>query len=161
MSTTLEIERTFLLNAIPVDLSKFTKIYLCDVYIPPSSTNPQIRLRQIDSQYYITKKYPKNPLDLSTMIEETIHLDEVEFNYFRQNLAVNILEKTRYKMKSHSYTLDLDVYLGELSPLIVLDVEIESIDFDISKILTEFDIKEEVANKNNYAGGKMAGKKFE
>ena len=158
MSQTIEIERTFILNSVPKDLSQFTKKYLMDIYLPPSSDNPQIRLRQVDDKYYLTKKYPKNPIDLSTMVEETIILAESEFSYFKKNLLGRVLEKTRYTQIADNYQIDLDVYMSNLEPLIILDIELNNIDLEIREVLENFDISTEVTNNKNYAGGRMAGK---
>lgn len=160
MSKELEIERTFILNQVPNDLAKYTEKHLLDIYLPASSDNPQIRLRQINDTYFLTKKYPKIPQDLSIMVEETIILSYSEFDYFRANLGGKLLEKKRYTYKSDDYILDLDVYLSDLSPLIILDIELSDINYNIDSIFEEFDILKEVTNNNKFAGGKMAGKKY-
>jgi CYTH domain-containing protein len=160
MPTSLELERTFLLNSIPDHLLEYSKKYLMDIYLPPNSDNPQIRLRQTNDVYYLTKKYPKIASDLSTMIEETINFTKIEFDYFKTILGGKILEKNRYTKKYSNYQIDLDVYLNNLSPLIILDIEVDNLNMDLSKILSEFDIQKEVTGDKRFAGGIMAGKNY-
>ncbi|MBA3679505.1 hypothetical protein H0W80_04980, partial [Candidatus Saccharibacteria bacterium] len=68
MANEIEKEQTYLLNSLPVDLTGWKKEYTKDVYLPPNSDNPQIRLRQRGDTYFMTKKYPLVEGDLSTMV---------------------------------------------------------------------------------------------
>jgi adenylate cyclase len=160
MSVTQEIERTFLLKSTPKNLDEFKKQYLMDVYLPPELQNPQIRLRQIDKKFFLTKKYPQNVNDLSIMIEETLNLSELEFDYFKSYLKGKKLEKTRYSKTYETFHIDLDVYLGDLSPLIILDVELTNPDENIDEILKHFNVEVEITNNKKFAGGLIAGKTY-
>jgi CYTH domain-containing protein len=109
---------------------------------------------------YLTKKYPKDSNDLSIMIEETINLSEIEFKFFKESLNGKVLEKTRYSKSFDTYQIDLDVYTGNLAPLIILDIEISAPDLNIDEVLKGFDIETEVTNQKQFAGGLMAGKTY-
>jgi adenylate cyclase len=154
----IEHESTFLLNSIPENLIDWKKEYTKDTYLPPDAGHPMIRLRKRGEQLFMTKKYPKIPGDFSTMVEETINLLDYEYNFLENNLKGNVLEKTRYSKKFDGYTIEIDEYLGTLSPLKVMDIEwengVQSLD------LSGYDIKKEITQQNNLAAGNLAGKNY-
>lgn len=159
MAIEIEKEQTYLLNSLPADLTGWKKEYTKDVYLPPNTDNPQIRLRQRGDTYFMTKKYPLVEGDLSTMVEETINLSKTEFIFLEANLEGNILEKNRYSIKKDGFIMEVDEYLGNLEPLLVLDIEwVKSApDEEVTK---DFDIKKEITQTRHLAAGKIAGKKY-
>ncbi len=161
MAKEIEQENTYLLSSVPEDVRReweceFTK----DTYYPPDTRNPQLRLRQRgESSYFLTKKYPKVEGDLSAMIEETIHLSEKEFSFLEISLRGLTIAKNRYKKQFNEYTIEIDEYIGDLAPLIVLDIEWEG---ERPKVeLKDFDIIKEITNTAALAAGQIAGKKYE
>jgi CYTH domain-containing protein len=107
----------------------------------------------------LTKKYPKIEGDLSTMIEETIYLSLIEYTWLESKVAGNVLEKNRYSKEFEGYIIEIDEYLGELAPLVVMDIE-----YEIAKpIITPFEelIVKEITQNSSLAAGKIAGKKYE
>jgi CYTH domain-containing protein len=161
MSTSIEQEKTYLLNSIPTNLEGYSTNYTKDVYLPPQSENPQIRLRQQGEKYYITKKYPLVEGDLSTMVEETIKLSKVEFDFLDSSVKGNVLEKTRYSLKKDNYVIEIDTYLSNLKPLIVLDIEWDGELPNFESIISNFDVNKEITNVKALAGGKIAGKTYD
>lgn len=154
----IEIENTFLLNSIPENLEGWVKEYTKDTYLPPQSDHPQIRLRKRGDDCYLTKKFPKKEGDQSVMIEETIGLTEVEYNFFENSLTGKVLEKIRYSKKFEDHTIEIDVYQANLTPLMVMDIEWVGSPKEID--LSEFDIKKEVTQSVHLAAGMLAGKKY-
>jgi CYTH domain-containing protein len=122
--------------------------------------NPQIRLRQRGETYFLTKKYPKDGVDLSVMIEETISLSEAEYAYFRKNVPGNYLAKTRYKKESNGIIIEVDAYQDALSPLILVDFEWTD-HMPGDELLAQFKITQNVTQINELAGGQLAGKTYE
>jgi len=160
MNHEIEQEHTFLLNSLPADIQQWEQEFLADTYIPESSNNPQIRLRQRGEAFFITKKYPKNEGDLSVMVEETIHLSPEEYKQLKEAVPGKYLAKIRYKKVVDDMTLEIDVYQEALSPLVILDIEWRSREPD-DTILRQFDIQKEVTQIHKLAAGQMAGKAYE
>lgn len=160
MSVDIEQEQTYLLAKLPDDLSGWEMEFLADTYLPEDAENPQIRLRQRGETYFMTKKYPKVPGDLSVMIEETINLTKDEYNYFRSHLEGKYLAKNRYKKTIEGGVIEIDAYQDNLSPLIVMDIEWTT-SAPTEEDLKEFDIKRNITQVHELAGGQMAGKTYE
>ena len=159
MAAEIEKEKTYLLNQLPDNLTEWKLEYTKDIYLPPDSDNPQIRLRQRGRSFYITKKYPKVEGDLSTMIEETISLSEFEFDFLSTNLEGKVLEKNRYSKRKDDHIFEVDEYLGDLSPLKVLDIE--WIDTPPTEDeIKHFKISREITQTKELAAGKIAGKSY-
>lgn len=156
----IEKEVTFLLASLPKDLSEWTEEFLADTYIPETSDNPQIRLRQRGRSYYITKKYPKDPDDLSTMVEETINLGQDEYEYLKKSVKGKYLAKTRYMKEMSGLTVEIDVYLDNLAPLLVLDIEWSDRAPD-DAFVKQFDIVKEITQAASLAAGRIAGKTYD
>ncbi len=154
----IEKESTYLLNSLPSNLSDWKKEYTKDTYLPPNAEHPMIRIRKRGNRLFMTKKYPKFPGDFSMMIEETINLLDYEYDYFEKNLIGKVLEKNRYSKKFEGYIIEIDEYLSDLNPLIVMDIEWDNeiIPLDLSK----FDISKEITQQNNLAAGNLAGKRY-
>lgn len=156
----IEKEVTYLLATLPDDLSGWREDFLADTYIPETSENPQIRLRQRGDTFFITKKYPKDPSDLSTMVEETINLSEAEYNYLKQSVGGKYLAKTRYMKEISGMTVEIDVYQDNLAPLLVLDIEWSDIAPD-DKFIQQFDVVQEITQSASLAAGRIAGKTYD
>ncbi len=160
MSHDIEQEHTYLLQNLPADIDTWESEFLADTYIPDTAENPQIRLRQRGETYFITKKYPKNEGDLSVMIEETIHLKKDEYDFLKKAIPGKYLAKNRYKKELPGMVIEIDAYQDNLHPLIVLDIEWTDTMPD-ETILSSFDIKKDITQVHELAGGQMAGKTYE
>lgn len=158
MAYEIEQEKTYLLSHVP-DVKGWREEYTKDVYLPPDTDNPQIRLRQRGDTKFITKKYPLVEGDLSTMVEETINLSDAEYDFFERSLEGKVLEKRRYLKRIGSLVIELDEYLGDLSPLVVLDIEWTN-EAPSEEILQEFPVIKEITNLDKLAAGKIAGKTY-
>jgi CYTH domain-containing protein len=158
MAHEIEREKTYLLSEVP-DVSQWAEEYTKDIYFPPDTNNPQIRLRQRGNTKFLTKKYPEVEGDLSTMIEETIRLSDSEYDFFEKSLKGKAIEKRRYSKRIGSLVFELDEYLGDLAPLVVLDIEWED-EAPSESTLQEFPIVKEITNVDKLAAGKIAGKTY-
>ena len=93
------------------------------------------------------------------MIEETISLSEFEFDFLSTNLEGKVLEKNRYSKRKDDHTFEVDEYLGDLSPLKVLDIE--WIDTPPTEDeIKHFKISREITQTKELAAGKIAGKSY-
>lgn len=115
----MEIERKYLISTehLPKDLEKypFRKIeqgYLC--------TEPVIRIRKDDTNYFLTYK------SKGLMIREEYNLPLTEDAYLHLKSKVDgrIISKKRYMIPlTDSLTIELDIFLQDLAPLILAEVE--------------------------------------
>lgn len=124
----METERKFLLNKLPENLYGYPvkdieQGYLC--------TNPVIRIRKSNDDYYMTYKSR-----LKGSKEECIALvcEEVElpltkeaYYHLREKTDLRLITKKRYLIPLESeLTAELDIFEGELSGLIFAEVEFVS-----------------------------------
>lgn len=159
MAQHLEKESTYLLTSLPEVVKNWKKEYTKDIYLPPEADHPMIRLRRRGESFFMTKKYPKVAGDFSTMVEETIVLTESEYKYFETHVPGLELEKNRYSLREATYTIEVDEYLGKLSPLIVMDIEWDN---DVEELdLSSFKIGKDITQLNALAAGNLAGKRYE
>ena len=131
-----------------------------DTYYPPNTDNPQIRLRQRGDRCILTKKYPLVGNDLSTMVEESINLTESEYKFLNQSLAGHKIIKNRYSRNFGDYLIEIDEYLEDLKPLIVLDIEWFTHRQIDTEIISQFDVIKEITDISVLAAGKIAGKSY-
>jgi CYTH domain-containing protein len=160
----LEREYTFLVEKLPDDLDKFPSKIIEDNYLPKEAKHPLIRIRRNGEKLVITKKYPVDSADggahgdSSHMVEHTIELTREEYD------ALNSYDGKRFKKRRFAYKIDgydaeVDVYLGKLAGLVVVDFE-----FDSDEAMHNFkkpdfagaDITQEIIT----AGGMLCGKSY-
>ncbi len=154
-----ELERTFLAKYLPEDLGNFPKKEMADVFIPKDSHHPILRIRKKGDKFEMTKKYPKTKGDNSVMIEETIILDENEFNSLK-NLDGKEHSKTRYKYNHQGTECEIDIYSKNLKGLVVIDFEFNSEQEKGNFEKPEFCLAE-VTNEEFIAGGFLCGKSYQ
>lgn len=92
----IEIERTFLVKHLPVNLSQYTHQKIKQGYI--SSTPSPLRIRQKGDKYELTKKIPLTGADFSSVNEINIPITKDEFTKL-WTLIEKSLEKIRYLQK--------------------------------------------------------------
>lgn len=153
----IELEKTYLVKAIP-NLSDFDfSSEMKDVYIPKDSDHPQIRLRRQGTKLFLTKKIPSASGE--GFEEYTIPLSENEYSVFEQ-VEGRVLAKIRYnKVFSPGVTCHLDVYKENLQGLVIMDFEFTS-EKDLRNFTPPDYCLVEVPKKGPLAGGLLAGKSF-
>ena len=116
----MEIERKFLPKELPDDLTQFSfhKIeqgYLC--------TSPVVRIRRSDDDYYLTYKSS----GMLAREEYNLPLTAEAYAHLKPKADGRIIEKTRYLIPlDDKLTVELDVFAGDLAPLILAEVEFSS-----------------------------------
>ncbi len=119
----LEREKTYLLISLPDDFDNYLVQEIIDIYIPLRDWMAQLRARKKDKIYELTKKFPLQKWDNSLQTENTILIDEDEFDYLSTYLPC-ILQKKRYSYSPQQWIVyDIDVFEWKLSWLIMIDVE--------------------------------------
>lgn len=120
----LEIEKTYLVKTIPINLNQYKSYKIKQGYISP--TPGPLRIRQKGDKFELTKKFPIKKNDYSIYEEINIYLSEYEFNKFWP-LVEKSLEKTRYLIPlDNNLIAELDVYQGILKGLSIVEVEFKS-----------------------------------
>ncbi len=123
----MEIERKYLLEKIPFDLSEFRKIEIEQGYI---SENPVIRIRKYNKEFYLTVKSKAKGQGKPSFAKEEfeIKLNHEQFTRLQKKVETKYIKKTRYLVPiGFGLTAELDVYYGELEGLFTVEVEFKSI----------------------------------
>ncbi len=116
----MEIERKYLIHQIPFSLEvyevhRIEQAYLC--------TEPVIRIRREDSNFYITYKSK----GLMIREEHNLPLTEESYHHLLKKADGNIITKNRYKIPYNnmngSYTIELDIFSDIFDGLMLAEVE--------------------------------------
>lgn len=113
----MEIERKYLVTAPPENLSSYPfknieQGYLC--------TEPVVRIRRSDDIYTLTYK----GRGLMIREEHNLPLTKEAFLHLREKTDGRMIEKRRYLIPFQDiYTIELDIFSGPLSPLMLAEVE--------------------------------------
>ena len=154
-----ELELTYLIKNIPEGLLECPAKKMVDRYIPAESAHPTLRLRKSGGKMELTKKEPLRDGDASHQIEKTIPLTQEEYAAL-EKVPAKVVAKTRYFYPFNGRTIEIDVFKEELSGLVLVDVEFESLEEKEKFSMPEFCLVE-VTQEKFLAGGMLAGKKIE
>lgn len=114
----MEIERKFLIKEIP-DLKDVKSVKIKQGYF---SINPERRVRKMGDKYYITEKGEGEMV----REEKEWEIEEKEALPLFEKSKTFVIEKTRYYLPCGDYLIELDIYEGRHSGLIVAEVEFKS-----------------------------------
>ena len=142
-----EIERKFLVKEIP-DLNAYPYKCLEQGYL---SVNPVVRVRKEDDTYYLTYK-GKGFLERE---EYNLPLYEESYNHLVAKTDGKIIRKKRYLIPYESHTIELDIFEGELAPLILAEVEFETGEEATSFVPPSW-FGEDVTGNKNYTNASLA-----
>ena len=113
----MEIERKYLINKLPDNLDKYEFRLIEQGYL---NTEPVIRIRRDNDRYELTYKSK----GLMTREEYNMPLTCEAYNHLLTKVDGIVIRKKRYMIPlSGELTIELDVFEGELSPLILAEVE--------------------------------------
>ena len=119
MANNLEIERKFLINALPENLSDFPQSKICQAYL---LAFPTVRIRKNDEKYELTYKGPGG----LTHPEYNLPLTEEGYLHLLEKADGKVIEKTRYKIPFGKFLIELDIFEGHMKGLIMAEVEFDS-----------------------------------
>jgi CYTH domain-containing protein len=126
---------------------------MVDIYIPRKQGHAAIRIRQQGEKFFITKKTEVIEQGHKTLKEETIEITEEDFDIFKSMQNAKILDKTRYYLPLDSgLVMELDVFSGDLTGLVLGEVEFDSIESLKSFQTPDFCLSD-VSNEDSFAGG--------
>lgn len=156
----LEIEKRFLVPEEKLEelmgvVIADSKKMMNDVYIPNGDAHNDLRLRQKNDEFVITRKRPLVDGDLTKMMETTIPLSKYEFEVLSNGIESNV-EKERYFVMIEKWQGELDIFKGRHTGLVVLEFEFANDadleDFNNNQQLGLIDI----TNEEWLAGGRLA-----
>lgn len=147
-----EIEVKYLVKEMPVLDSSVKSEKIIQGYLHRSNgtSKATIRVRQLGDKGYLTIKGEKTGLS-QPEFEYEIPLAEAQALF---NLCEpGILEKTRYYIPHGEHTIELDVFGGKNTGLIVAEIELSS-EEDNFEIPSWFD--KDVSKDNNYSNAALS-----
>ena len=112
----MEIERKYLVNEIPFQLEDYPSHFIEQGYL---NVQPVVRVRREDSTFYLTYKGK----GLLMREEYNLPLTEEAYQHLIAKADGLIITKRRYLIPYQNYTIELDVFLDALAPLVFAEVE--------------------------------------
>lgn len=118
----MEIERKYLIHTLPQGYEDFPHTEIEQGYL---STNPVVRIRKSDDTYTLTYKGS----GLMAREEYNLPLTEEAYAHLRPKADGILIHKIRYRLPCQdSYTIELDLFLDSLAPLLLAEVEFPSLE---------------------------------
>lgn len=116
----MEIERKYLVKTLPENLEQYPCKHIEQGYL---NTDPVVRIRRSNDKYTLTYKGE----GLMVREEYNLPLNEQAFLHLREKADGILITKRRYLIPyADKYTIELDIFDGELAPLQLAEVEFET-----------------------------------
>ena len=116
----MEIERKYLVKTLPDHLEQYPCRQIEQGYL---NTDPVVRIRRSNDSYILTYKGK----GLMVREEYNLPLNEESFIHLKEKIDGLLIQKRRYLIPlAEKYTIELDVFEGELAPLVLAEVEFET-----------------------------------
>lgn len=116
----MEIERKYLVKELPQDLQTYPSRQIEQGYL---NTDPVVRIRKSDDRYTLTYKGS----GLMVREEYNLPLNEAAYLHLREKADGILIKKRRYLIPyAEKYTIELDLFEGELAPLQLAEVEFKT-----------------------------------
>ncbi len=116
----MEIERKFLIKEIPFSLESFNVRLIEQGYL---CTGPVVRIRRDNDKYELTYKSG----GMMKRREENLPLNKTAYEHLVTKVDGRLIQKKRYMIPldgtNTGLTVELDVFEGELAPLVLAEVE--------------------------------------
>lgn len=121
----IEIERKYTIKKLPENLESYPYHIIEQGYL---STNPVVRVRRQDDNYYLTYKGS----GMMMREEYNLPLTSESYAHLIAKADGNIISKKRYLIPLSNYipdsmlTIELDVFAEPFAPLIIAEIEFTS-----------------------------------
>ncbi len=117
----MEIERKFLVSVLPEDYDHHSSHQIEQAYL---STDPVVRIRKEDDQYYLTYK----SRGLLAREEYNLPLNQASYEHLLTKADGIVLTKQRFliPLPGTSCTAELDIFSGHYKGLMLVEVEFET-----------------------------------
>lgn len=118
----IEIERKYLVASLPPDLEKYPNARILQGYLGIAADSSEARVRCHGENCTLTVKQGVG----RTRREDEIFITQALFDSLWPLSETRRIEKIRYQLPLERQTLEVDRYLGDLSGLVVVEVEFEN-----------------------------------
>lgn len=112
----MEIERKFLVKEVPEGLNTYPCRHLEQGYL---CIGPVIRIRKDNDKYELTYKSK----GMMVREEYNLPLTKESYEHLKTKVDGRIITKKRYMIPYENYTIELDIFEGDLAPLLLAEVE--------------------------------------
>lgn len=120
----MEIERKFTIRELPSDLDSYPCHLIEQAYL---NTDPVIRIRKEDDTYYLTYKGS----GMLAREEYNLPLNQEAYCHLLEKADGRVITKKRYVIPLKQFlpedqndlSIELDIFEGELAPLIIAEIE--------------------------------------
>jgi adenylate cyclase len=119
MSAHIEIERKFLVNELPDHIEELPHVQITQGYLAFDERGLEVRLRKVDETRYLAIKIPHDEF----RVEREITLSDKQFEELWPATEGRRLRKIRYCVPNDGLMIEIDVYQGVASGMIVAEVE--------------------------------------
>lgn len=112
----MEIERKFLIKSLPENLDSYPCRHIEQGYL---CTGPVVRIRRDNDKYELTYK------SKGAMVREeyNLPLTQKSYEHLKEKIDGRLIIKKRYMIPLNDYTIELDIFEGDLAPLVLAEVE--------------------------------------
>ena len=117
----MEIERKYLIEKLPENYTVFPCRRLEQGYL---CKEPVVRIRQDNDNYELTYKSK----GLLVREEYNMPLTKEAYEHLKTKVDGKLITKKRYFIPYEKYTIELDVFEGDLAPLKFAEVEFTSVE---------------------------------
>lgn len=116
----MEIERKYLVQQLPESLSGYPCRIIEQGYL---NTDPVVRIRRDNEKYELTYKSK----GFMTRMEYNLPLTQEAYAHLLTKIDGRLIQKKRYMIPlTNDLTAELDIFEGDLAPLILVEVEFPS-----------------------------------
>lgn len=113
----MEIERKYLIKTLPENLENYPYRILEQGYL---CTSPVVRIRKDNDRYELTYKSG----GMMVRQEYNLPLTQTSYEHLKQKIDGRLISKKRYMIPYHEeFTIELDIFSGDLAPLMIAEVE--------------------------------------
>ncbi len=163
----MEIERKFTIKSLPDNLSQYPCLHLEQGYL---NTEPVIRIRKQDEEYILTYKGS----GMLVREEYNLPLTADSYAHLKQKCDGNIISKSRYiipleapeftedypkELRPKHLTIELDIFDTPFAPLIMAEVEFDSVEAANAFIPPAW-FSEDVTHNIEYHNSNMSSRVF-
>jgi CYTH domain-containing protein len=157
--TELELELSYLAEFIPPQVKSVDPRYVEDTYFSNSDAESVLRLRRIGDSYLISKKVQVVGKNGTTSTEQSIVLSEEEYRSISCIKGMLRVQKNRFHVNIDGKMADVDVFLGDLSGLVIIEFEFMT-EEDMNSFEKPSCCGNDVSNEVGIAGFHLAGKNY-
>ncbi len=121
----MEIERKFTIKKMPDDIKSYPFHIIEQAYL---TTEPAIRVRREDEEYYMTYKGTGGENTSLAHEEYNLPLTKEAYETLSSKADGAVIRKKRYLIGYGAYTIELDVFGAPFSPLVIAEVEFPTVE---------------------------------